>query len=147
VNATHLETRIYVHSHGEPELVRTEARPGWNAAKLQKAHTDAVIGRLNQRRREQLDARYADILAHAEVANWGQPEGWPDDPEMREYRKSKHLAQQESWYAACVDAIDSLHPLKTRPLLRPFPKVTYKDRSQEIAAKYEGVTFEHIEQH
>lgn len=91
MNATHLETRIYVHSHGEPEVVRTEARPGWNAAKLQKAHTDAVVGWLVQRRREQVDAIHADYVKAAEVLDWGPPKGWPEVPGRREQRKADRV--------------------------------------------------------
>lgn len=140
-----LETSLYVHSHGHPDLIRTDALPGWDAARLQKEHTAAFINRLNQRRRECLDARHDDIVTTAEVQYWGPPEGWPEREGMAEYRKSQYLTREAARYAECVKAINSLRTYQAKPLLRPFPKATYRDRSEEIAAKYDGVTFERTE--
>lgn len=129
------------------DVVRTERKPGWSVERHQTEHTKAFVAALCAVRLANIHAFYTEVLEAAETADWGPPKGWPENPELSARKKAGYLARTNEMYAQAVkDA--KIRPLTgaTYKRITPWPAVKYRDDSQVIASKYDGITFERMEE-
>ena len=126
------------------EEVITVRKRGWSPERHQVEHTKAFTARLKQRYMDLCQLRYQERVDYAETADWGPPKGWSEREGMREYKKRRYLEFEAGKHAESMAGLKAMRPYAPRDLRKPLPHVVYADRSEQVAAKYDGVTFERL---